>query len=58
MTELGLKSGQELNVADVTTPAAITFILNITTDMEMGTENESNAANSMTGAENESSAAN
>ena len=53
-----MKSGQELNVADVTTPAAITFILNITTDMEMGTENESNAANSMTGAENESSAAN
>ena len=48
VTELDLKSGQELYVADVTTPAAITFILNMTSHMEMGAENESNAANWIT----------
>ncbi|KAL8566247.1 NEDD8-activating protein uba3 [Nucella lapillus] len=45
LKELDIKTGQELYVADVTTPVSMTFNLTIATDMETGAENEANAAN-------------
>lgn len=45
LKELGLKSGQELYVADSTTPNSLTFVLNLGTSMDVGTENDVQAAN-------------
>ncbi|XP_076447611.1 NEDD8-activating enzyme E1 catalytic subunit-like [Babylonia areolata] len=45
LKELGLRTGQELYVADVTTPISLTFTLTLTTDMDIGTDGQVNAAN-------------
>ncbi|KAK7102778.1 NEDD8-activating enzyme E1 catalytic subunit-like [Littorina saxatilis] len=45
LKELGLRSGQELYVADVTTPSAVTFTLNLASHMEMGADSENTVAN-------------
>ncbi|KAK7486736.1 hypothetical protein BaRGS_00022020 [Batillaria attramentaria] len=45
LKELGLKSGQEIYVADSTTPNSLTFVLNLGTSMDVGTENDVRAAN-------------
>ncbi|XP_025106468.1 LOW QUALITY PROTEIN: NEDD8-activating enzyme E1 catalytic subunit-like [Pomacea canaliculata] len=45
LKELGLTSGQELYVADITTPSSLIFRLALSTSMDTSAENSLNAAN-------------
>lgn len=53
LKELGLLSGQRVYVADATTPAAVTFILHLTSDMETGADSEGQEIGAKNNAEND-----